>query len=88
VQSIKNMTAQEVRHCAMVKFFPQLMYAFTAMHVAFTDGRVSQSSQELRSALADALALGKGDAFFTLVSKITSSPPLFHHLLFYAYHPL
>lgn len=59
----------------MIKFFPQLMHAFTTMHVAFMDGRVAQSTNELRAALAEALPLGRGDAFFALVSKITSTLP-------------
>lgn len=73
VQSIADMTTAEVRHCAMIKCFPQLMHAFTSMHVAFSEGRIAQSSAELCTALAEALPLGRGDAFFALVSKLSSA---------------
>ena len=75
MQAIADMTTTEVRHCAVIKFFPQLMHAFTAMHVEFTDGRAAQSTTELRAALAEALPLGRGDSFFSLVSKISSAKP-------------
>jgi hypothetical protein len=57
----------------MVKYFPQLERAFTAMRIVFKDGRIALSSEELTEALAESLPLGRGDDYFALTSKLAST---------------
>lgn len=76
VQRIIDMTADELRSCALAKYFPRLSRAFASMHVDVLDGKLQQSPAHIQAALAQTLPRGCGEEFFYMATRLCSAPPL------------
>eukprot|EP00892_Ulva_mutabilis_P007890 jgi/Ulvmu1/5473/UM023_0009.1 len=69
---IIDMSPEEVRTCALAKFFPRLARAFTAMHVDIVDGRLQQGPSQAQAALVGSLPRGHGEEFFFMATRLAT----------------
>lgn len=69
------MSPDELRTCALAKYFPRISRAFTAMHVDVVEGKLQQGAGQTQAALAQALPRGHGEEFFYMAACLTSAAP-------------
>jgi hypothetical protein len=70
------MTAEELRHCAMVKHHPQLMRAFTDLGMDVSEGKyVGAGRAALANTLLATVTRVRTARFLHIVNRLSSAPP-------------